>query len=48
MPLFLPELGVNGPVQIDLWAGVLSAVTPLVAAFASPLWGRVATGGGAS
>ena len=42
MPLFLPELGVREPVQIDLWAGVLSAVTPLVAAFASPLWGRVA------
>ncbi len=42
MPLFLPELGVHGPAEIDVWAGVLSAVTPLVAAFASPLWGRVA------
>ena len=42
MPLFLPELGVHEPAQVDLWAGVLSAVTPLVAAFASPLWGRVA------
>ena len=42
MPLFLPQLGVRMPAQIDLWAGVLAAVTPLVAAFASPLWGRVA------
>lgn len=42
MPLFLPELGVSNPAQIEWWAGVLAAVTPLVAAFASPLWGRVA------
>lgn len=42
MPLFLPDLGVHDPAQTDLWAGVLSAVTPLVAAFASPLWGGVA------
>jgi len=42
MPLFLPELGVSSPAQVELWAGVLAAVTPLVAAFASPLWGRVA------
>ena len=42
MPLFLPQLGVDTPEGVDVWAGVLSAVTPLVAAFASPLWGRVA------
>ncbi len=42
MPLFLPELGVSGPGEVELWAGVLAAVTPLVAAFASPLWRRVA------
>jgi len=42
MPLFLPELGVSNPAQVELWAGALAAVTPLVAAFASPLWGRVA------
>ncbi len=42
MPLFLPQLGVDDPAQIDLWAGALAAVTPLVAAFASPFWGRVA------
>lgn len=42
MPLFLPQLGVRDPADIDLWAGIVSAVTPLVAAIASPLWGRVA------
>jgi DHA1 family multidrug resistance protein-like MFS transporter len=42
MPLYLPELGVHTAAEVDVWAGILSAVTPLVAAFASPLWGRVA------
>ena len=42
MPLFLPQLGVRDPTAIDLWAGALAAITPLVAAFASPIWGRVA------
>jgi len=42
MPLFLPDLGVNGASQIDLWAGILNGTTSFVAAFASPLWGRVA------
>ena len=41
MPLFLPELGVHGDTAIDLWTGVLNAATPFVAAFASPLWGRL-------
>ncbi len=41
MPLFLPELGVHGETAIDLWTGVLNAATPFVAAFASPLWGRL-------
>ncbi len=42
MPLFLPELGVTQPAQIALWAGILNGTTAFVAAFASPLWGRVA------
>ncbi len=42
MPLFLPDLGVHGAAQIDLWAGILNGTTSFVAAFASPLWGRVA------
>jgi MFS transporter, DHA1 family, multidrug resistance protein len=42
MPLFLPELGVRSASAVDLWAGILSGITSLVAAFASPLWGRLA------
>src|ERR1700721_2877228 len=42
MPLFLPELGVHSAAAIDIWAGILSGVTSFIAAFASPLWGRVA------
>jgi DHA1 family multidrug resistance protein-like MFS transporter len=42
MPLFLPQLGVTNPARIDLWAGILNGTTSFVAAFASPLWGRLA------
>src|SRR5271166_1054121 len=42
MPLFLPVLGVQSETAIDLWAGILAGVTSFVAAFASPLWGRLA------
>src|SRR5215469_1072112 len=42
MPLFLPVLGVTTPSGIDIWAGILNGVTSFIAAFASPLWGRVA------
>src|SRR5215467_13978698 len=42
MPLFLPELGVTRPPDIDLWSGILNGSTSFVAAFASPLWGRLA------
>jgi DHA1 family multidrug resistance protein-like MFS transporter len=42
MPLLLPELGVETPSAADPWAGILNGVTSFVAAFASPIWGRVA------
>ena len=42
MPLFLPVLGVEAPSAVALWSGVLNGVTSFIAAFASPLWGRVA------
>src|SRR5437868_3985486 len=42
MPLLLPELGVEMASAVDLWAGILNGVTSFVAAFASPVWGRVA------
>src|ERR1700722_12385500 len=41
MPLFLPELGVTSVAAIDIWAGILSGTTSFVAAFASPVWGRL-------
>jgi MFS transporter, DHA1 family, multidrug resistance protein len=41
LPLFLPELGVTSLPAIDLWSGMITAVTPLIAAFASPLWGAL-------
>ena len=42
MPLFLPVLGVEAPSAVALWSGILNGVTSFIAAFASPLWVRVA------
>ena len=42
MPLFLPVLGVETPSAVAMWSGILNGVTSFVAAFASPLWGRLA------
>jgi DHA1 family multidrug resistance protein-like MFS transporter len=42
MPLYLPVLGVHSESAVGLWAGILAGVTSFVAAFASPLWGRLA------
>ncbi len=41
LPLFLPDLGVHDPSAIDLWTGILNGITAFVAAFVSPLWGRL-------
>lgn len=41
MPLFLPELGVTGTSEIAIWAGILAGITSFVAAFTSPIWGRL-------
>src|SRR6516162_3358061 len=42
MPLFLPVLGVKSASAVALWAGILAGTTSFVAAFASPLGGRLA------
>jgi DHA1 family multidrug resistance protein-like MFS transporter len=42
IPLMLPRLGVTTTQGVDLWAGVINGSTSFVAAFASPIWGRVA------
>jgi nitrate/nitrite transporter NarK len=42
IPLMLPQLGVTNLEGVYVWAGVINGSTSFVAAFASPLWGRVA------
>jgi DHA1 family multidrug resistance protein-like MFS transporter len=42
IPLMLPQLGVETVRGVDIWSGIITGSTSLVAAFASPVWGRVA------
>jgi DHA1 family multidrug resistance protein-like MFS transporter len=42
IPLMLPGLGVESIESVDVWSGVITGSTSFVAAFASPVWGRVA------
>jgi len=42
IPLMLPELGVHSVQGVDIWSGVINGSTSFVAAFASPIWGRIA------
>jgi MFS transporter, DHA1 family, multidrug resistance protein len=42
IPLILPQLGVSSARGVDIWSGVITGSTSFVAAFASPIWGRVA------
>lgn len=42
LPLLLPELGVETDFHLFMWAGFLGSITSLIAAFTSPMWGRVA------
>ena len=42
IPLMLPDLGVHSVEGIDIWSGLINGSTSFVAAFASPLWGRIA------
>src|SRR6201996_3294715 len=42
IPLMLPQLGVQSARAIDIWSGIITGATSFVAAFASPVWGRVA------
>ncbi len=42
IPLMLPQLGVQTTEGVDIWAGLITGSTSFVAAFASPVWGRVA------
>ncbi|MEA2737861.1 MAG: transporter, family, multidrug resistance protein [Acetobacteraceae bacterium] len=42
IPLMLPQLGVETVEGVDIWSGIITGSTSFVAAFASPIWGRVA------
>ncbi|MBM3548624.1 MAG: multidrug efflux MFS transporter [Alphaproteobacteria bacterium] len=42
LPLFLPDVGIANDRQLYLWAGALTAITSLMAALVSPIWGRMA------
>jgi DHA1 family multidrug resistance protein-like MFS transporter len=42
LPLFVRDLGVEGPERAALWAGVLIGVAPLLAGLLAPVWGRLA------
>ena len=42
IPLMLPKLGVRTVEGVDIWSGIITGSTSFVAAFASPIWGRVA------
>jgi DHA1 family multidrug resistance protein-like MFS transporter len=42
IPLILPELGVESVEAVGIWSGIITGATSFVAAFASPLWGRIA------
>ena len=42
VPLMLPSLGVTSIEGIDIWSGLITGSTSFVAAFASPVWGRIA------
>ena len=42
IPLMLPQLGVQTDAGVFWWSGIITGATSFVAAFASPVWGRVA------
>src|ERR1700679_480767 len=42
VPLMLPGLGVTTVQGLDIWSGIITGSTSFVAAFASPVWGRIA------
>jgi DHA1 family multidrug resistance protein-like MFS transporter len=42
LPLYVRQLGVEEAEKAALWAGVLIGVSPLIAGFLAPVWGRLA------
>jgi MFS family permease len=42
LPLYIDHLGIHNTASIEMWSGVAFGGTTLVAAFFSPLWGKLA------
>jgi DHA1 family multidrug resistance protein-like MFS transporter len=41
LPIFLPQIGLENQHAVEFWAGILNSCGFLIAAFMSPLWGRL-------
>ena len=42
LPLYIQQLGVSSPTKIAIWSGVLIGISPLIASFVGPFWGKLA------
>ena len=42
LPLYIQQLGVSSPTKIATWSGVLIGISPLIASFVGPFWGKLA------
>ncbi len=42
LPLYLQDLGVSEPFELNLWNGVINAATSLAIALVAPIWGALA------
>ncbi len=41
LPLFVRQLGVESTAGTAFWTGLILAISPMIASFAGPLWGRL-------
>lgn len=41
LPIFVRQLGVESTAGVALWSGLILGVSPLMSAFAGPIWGRI-------
>ena len=42
LPLYIQQLGVTSPTKIAIWSGILIGISPLIASFVGPFWGKLA------
>jgi DHA1 family multidrug resistance protein-like MFS transporter len=42
LPLYIQMLGITSQSQVAIWAGIVLGVSPLLASFIGPFWGRLA------